>query len=102
MTRDGLKDRRSGQGDRRAADGAAEPAGTEVIPLEWHEPAPPPCAVSRPDPSFVAHLIATAEKEPQTRTMRRAAIADVEAAYRSVEIHNHPPAPAGEAMRRSA
>src|SRR5699024_12098828 len=27
MTRDGLKDRRSGQGDRRAADGAAEPAG---------------------------------------------------------------------------
>ena len=43
---------------------------------------------SRPDPNFIAHLIATAEQSPQTRTLRRAAIADVEAAYRAVANHN--------------
>lgn len=36
----------------------------------------------RPDPSFITHLIATAEQVPQTRTLRRAEIVDVEAAYR--------------------
>jgi hypothetical protein len=36
----------------------------------------------RPDASFITHLIATAEQVPQTRTLRRAEIVDVEAAYR--------------------
>ncbi|QUS38282.1 hypothetical protein RPMA_05065 [Tardiphaga alba] len=36
----------------------------------------------RPDASFIAHLIATAEQVPQTRNLRRAEIVDVEAAYR--------------------
>ncbi|WP_316161197.1 hypothetical protein [Bradyrhizobium sp. SZCCHNRI20481] len=36
---------------------------------------------SRPDASFVTHLIATAEHLPQTRTLRRAAPADVHNAY---------------------
>ena len=42
-------------------------------------------AITRPDASFVAHLIATAEKLPQTRQLRRAAPAEVLSAYRSFE-----------------
>jgi hypothetical protein len=42
-------------------------------------------AVTRPDASFVAHLIATAEQLPQTRELRRAAPAVVLSAYRSFE-----------------
>lgn len=82
----------------------AEPVatpGTDVVQLEWTEPAPPPSSIfARPDPSFLAHLIAMEEHLPQTRVLRRAAISDVEAAYRSVKQHNHPPAPAGDCMRR--
>jgi len=37
----------------------------------------------RPDPSFVAQLIATAEQLPQTRHLRRAAPADAMSAYRA-------------------
>jgi hypothetical protein len=40
-------------------------------------------AIARPDANFVAHLIATAERLPQTRELRRAAPADALAAYRS-------------------
>jgi hypothetical protein len=35
----------------------------------------------RPSASFVAHLIATAEQAPQTRTLRRATSADALAVY---------------------
>lgn len=41
----------------------------------------------RPDASFVAHLIATAEQVPQTRHLRRAAPADALSAYAT---HLHP------------
>jgi hypothetical protein len=41
--------------------------------------------LNRPDPSFVAHLIAMTQHDPQTRTLRRAATADAQAAYRSTE-----------------
>jgi hypothetical protein len=37
----------------------------------------------RPDPSFVAQLIATAEQLPQTRKLCRAAPADAMSAYRA-------------------
>lgn len=37
----------------------------------------------RPDPSFVAQLIATSEGLPQTRALRRAAPADAMSAYRA-------------------
>ncbi|WP_291691419.1 hypothetical protein [Bradyrhizobium sp.] len=37
--------------------------------------------LSRPDPTFVAQLIATAEQLPQTRVYRRAAPADALSAY---------------------
>jgi hypothetical protein len=40
-------------------------------------------AIARPDANFVAHLIATAERLPQTRELRRAAPADALSAYRS-------------------
>lgn len=38
-------------------------------------------ATVRPDPSFVAHLIATADQAPQTRSLRRASIEDARTAY---------------------
>jgi hypothetical protein len=38
-------------------------------------------SLPRPDPSFVAQLIATAELLPQTRNLRRAAPADAMNAY---------------------
>jgi hypothetical protein len=44
----------------------------------------------RADPTFVTHLIATAEHVPQTCSLRRATPADAQAAYRSVTDHNHP------------
>jgi hypothetical protein len=46
--------------------------------------------LSRADSSFVTHLIATAEHVPQTCSLRRATLADAQAAYRSVTDHNHP------------
>jgi hypothetical protein len=42
-------------------------------------------AIARPDASFVTHLIATAERQPQTRELHRAAAAEVLSAYRSFE-----------------
>src|SRR3954454_16337813 len=70
---------------RRAGDiAAAKVAGAALVPLA---PAARTGLVSlqlnRPDPSFVTHLIATAQQSPQTRTLRRAETADVQAAYRA-------------------
>jgi hypothetical protein len=50
----------------------------------------------------VTHLIATAEQSPQTRILRRAATADVEAAYRSVANQNETIYVAGLRMRLTA
>jgi len=59
-----------------------EPACVAMVPLA---PAPPYWARKflnpRPDPTFVAHLIATAEQLPQTRSLRRATPADALSAY---------------------
>jgi hypothetical protein len=49
-------------------------------PTRWSRT---PSRLSLPDPSFVAHLIATAEQLPQTRLHRRAAPADALSAYRA-------------------
>ena len=38
-------------------------------------------ATARPDPSFLAHLIATADQAPQTRSIRRGSIEDAQTAY---------------------
>jgi hypothetical protein len=55
--------------------------------------------LTRPDPSFVTHLIAMAEMSPQTRSLRRAAPEDVQAAYRSVANQNLAVTPPGVRTR---
>jgi hypothetical protein len=39
-----------------------------------------------PDSNFVTHLIATAEHAPQTRSLRRASLADARIAYKASQI----------------
>ena len=60
---------------------ADEPACVELVPVtqsvHW-SPKPAP----RPDPSFVAQLIATADQAPQTRSLRRASLADAQTRLR--------------------
>ena len=62
-----------------------EPACTELVPVtqsvHW-SPRPAP----RPDPTFVAQLIATADQAPQTRGLRRASLADAQTAYGASQI----------------
>ncbi len=57
--------------------GALVPLGREADAgaVKWR--------IVRPDSSFVAHLIATAEQLPQTRRLRQAAPADAVSAYAS-------------------
>lgn len=50
-----------------------------------------------PDPIFVTHLIAEAEQVPQARCMRRASLADAQAAYRP---HPAPAQGVGSRMRQ--
>jgi hypothetical protein len=38
-------------------------------------------SLTRPNSTFIAHLIATAEQAPQTRHLRRATPADAQSAY---------------------
>ena len=76
-----------------AADAAdAKPACVALVPVvasaQWSHL--PDQQSSRADPGFVTHLIATAEHVPQTCSLRRATLADAQAAYRSVTDHNHP------------
>ena len=58
-----------------------EPAGVELVPVtqsvHWSRRA----ATPRPDPTFLAQLIATADQAPQTRSLRRASPADAQTAY---------------------
>ena len=70
---------------RRAGDVATVAApGTALVPVAPAEQIKPASLrLNRPDPSFVTHLIAMAQQSPQTRILRRAATADVQAAYRS-------------------
>jgi len=56
-------------------------ACVELVPVTQSVRWSPKAAVARPDPTFVAHLIATADQAPQTRTLRRASLADAQTAY---------------------
>jgi hypothetical protein len=62
-----------------------EPAHTELVPVtqsvRWS-----PRVAPRPDPTFVAQLIATADRAPQTRVLRRASLADAQTAYGASQI----------------
>jgi hypothetical protein len=57
-----------------------EPIRAELVPVtqsvHWS-----PKSAPRPDPTFVAQLIATADRAPQTRSLRRASLADAQMAY---------------------
>jgi hypothetical protein len=79
-------------GKDRVADRKASRAPTEtsaLTPTEHVERSEPVSSVGgRPDASFVTHLLATAEQVPQTRQLRRAEIADVEAAYRAAGLYS--------------
>jgi hypothetical protein len=88
----------------RAGDAPAKVTSVALVPVVTAPRRPVPAAhgLTRPDPSFVAHLIAMAELSPQTRMLRRAAPADVQAAYRSVANQNEPLTPPGVRMRRMA
>jgi hypothetical protein len=50
-----------------------------VSSAQWSQV--PSQLLSRSDSTFVTHLIATAEHVPQTRSLRRATLADAQTAY---------------------
>ena len=72
---------------RRTGDIVAVKApSTALVPLAPAKPvAPASLRLNRPDPSLVAHLIAVAQHDPQTRILQRGATADALAAYQSAE-----------------
>jgi hypothetical protein len=82
----------------------ANAAGVALVPVVAapRRLAPAAQGLTRPDPCFVAHLIAMAEMSPQTRMLRRAAPGDVQAAYRSVANQSRTMTPPGVRMRQTA
>jgi hypothetical protein len=75
-------------GEKIVEDGLFEEVAAEsaaLVPLapSAHQAATFP--LPRPDPTFLTHLIATAEQLPQTRNLRRAAPADALSAYRALQ-----------------
>jgi len=77
----------NGRPEQKADDLPAEarPACVALVPMlqpaQW--PHAPGQQLSRPSAIFVTHLIATAERAPQTRLLRRASAADAQTAYRA-------------------
>ena len=69
-----------GQSAARAAPQAEQITGRALVPVE-RPLRSPPVRTARPDASFVAHLIAMAEQDPQTRTLRRETPAIARGAY---------------------
>jgi hypothetical protein len=59
------------------------PPSVALVPLARSPQRLRKFSLPRPDPSFVAQLLATAEQLPQTRELRRAAPADAMNAYRA-------------------
>jgi hypothetical protein len=60
---------------------ADAPACVELVPVTQQVDWSPKRAMARPDPTFVTHLIATADQAPQTRSLRRGSLADAQTAY---------------------
>jgi hypothetical protein len=67
-----------------------------VVPAQWSGI---PSQVSRADPTFVTHLIATAEHVPQTRCLQRATPTEAQTAYGA---GMHPTSVTGIRTRRTA
>ena len=68
---------------------ADAPACVELVPViqtvRWSRRP----TVTRPDPTFVAHLIATADQAPQTRSLRRGSLVDAQTAYGASQIRRY-------------
>jgi hypothetical protein len=84
--------------DQKSAASDAKPACTALVPRAFTE------RRSRrrwfrwaPDPIFVTHLIAEAQQVPQARGLRRASLADAQAAY---SPHREPAQGVGSRMRQ--
>jgi hypothetical protein len=60
---------------------AAAPACVALVPVTQSVHWSPKTAMAPPDPTFVTHLMATADQAPQTRSLRRASLADAQTAY---------------------
>jgi hypothetical protein len=58
-----------------------EPASVELVPVTQSVHWTRRTATPRPDPTFLAQLIATADQAPQTCKLRRASPADAQVAY---------------------
>jgi hypothetical protein len=86
--------------DLAADDAGAGPAGVALVSMArpQQQRGPASSRMSRPDPIFVAHLIATAEQVPQTRRLRRAAPQEALSAYAA---HLHPTQQAGRQTRHT-
>jgi hypothetical protein len=74
-----------GRPEETAGDGVlaeAKPPCVALVPMvqsaQW---SPAHFRLPRPDPTFVTHLIATAEQVPQTCSLRRGTPADAQTAY---------------------
>jgi hypothetical protein len=53
----------------------------DLVPVTQSVHWSPKNSMARPDPGFVTQLIATAAQAPQTRSLRRASLADAKTAY---------------------
>jgi hypothetical protein len=74
----------SGVSDQVIEDGVfedVEPPCAALVPLTPSVPCLPKLPLPRPDPTFVTHLIASAEQVPQARSLRRATSEDARLAY---------------------
>jgi len=58
----------------------------ELVPVTQSVHWSPKLATARPDPTFIAHLIATADHDPQTCSLRRGSLADAQSAYGAIVL----------------
>jgi hypothetical protein len=74
----------SGVSDQVIEDGVFEdvkPACVALVPVTPSGQCLPKLPLPRPDPTFLTHLIASAEQVPQARSLRRATSEDAQLAY---------------------
>jgi hypothetical protein len=66
---------------------AGDPGCVALVPVTQSVRWMPKGPAVRPDPGFLTQLIATAAQAPQTRSLRRASLADAQTAYGAIRIH---------------
>jgi hypothetical protein len=64
------------------------PPCVELVPVTASVHWSPKRSPARPDSSFVAQLIATAEQAPQTRNLRRGSLVEAQTAYGASHIRH--------------